>query len=189
MGDTARRSLPSSLFFFTSPSCRRRQGPLHPMRFRSSSHYDLRLQSSFLCYSHHHRLNTGTTKNHLHKTPKRGVCTYYLCLVNPRLILRTPLPLLHQCPTSTLSWTPRHLAESYALDQYLILPVLATFSLRLSPRRRNHTPASSRKDIFHGRATRSLFFDVTLSRRRRSQQASNRIIAISHVSWDACGRP
>ena len=180
--------MPSSLLFFTSPSCRRRQGTPRPMRFRSSFQYDLRLQSFFLCYSHHHRLNAGITKNRVHETPKQGVCTY-LCLVNQRLIPRTPLQQqLHQCCTSTLSWTPRYLAGNYALDRDPVLPVLATSSLRLSPQRRSHTRASSLRDIFHARATRSFFSDVTSLRRRRSQQASSRTIAISRVSWDACGR-
>ena len=187
MGDTAKHSL-SFYFFFTSPSCRRRQGIPHPMRFRSSFQYDLQLQSFFPCYNHHHRLNVGTTKNCLYETPKRGVHTR-LCLVIPRLILGTTIPLPHQCRTNTLLSTPRHLAESYALDRDLILLLLATFSLRHRPRRRNRTPASNPKDIFHGRATHSFSSGATSSRRRRSRQAWNRTIAISRVSWDASGRP
>lgn len=158
------------------------------MRFRSSFQYDLRLQSSFPCYSHHHRLNAGITKNHLHETPKR-IVRIHLCLVNWRFSLRTQVPLPRQCRASTSSWTPRHLTGSYAPDRDLIPPVLATFSLRLRHRRRNRTPASNPKDIFHGRATRLFSSDVTLSRRRRSRQASNRIIAIYRASWGAFGRP
>lgn len=180
MGDVASRSL-SCLFFFTSPSCRRRQGTPHPMRFLSSFQSDLRHQLFFLCYGHHCRLNAGVTKNHFHETPKLGVYTHP-CLVNPRLILRTPLPLLHQRCTRTLSWSPRQLAGSYVLDRDLILPVLATFSMRLSPLRRSHTPAGNPRDIFHGRAMHSFSSDVTLSRRRRFQQASSLITAISRVS-------
>lgn len=180
MGDVASRSL-SCIFFFTSPSCRRRQGTPHPMRFLSSFQYDLRLQSFFLCYGHHRRLNAGVTKNQFHETPKLGVCT-------STLIPRTPLPLLHQCRTRTFSWSPRHLAGSYALERDLILPVLATFRMRLSQLRRSHTPASNPRDIFHGPVMHSFSSDVTLSRRRRFQQASSRITAISRVSWDAYGR-